>query len=101
MEQSNSSLDLGNLSFFAQVSYFKEFLLYFGTLLLSSFVGAHFTAVMWQEAFCRRSDGGKKGGGHMAASGSVAVCFTVAVAILAKAQKTSLAIPGVWPSPGS
>ena len=30
-----------------------------------------------------------------------AVCFTVAVAILAKAQKTSLAIPGVWPSPGS
>ena len=59
------------MSFFARPGYFKEFLLYFGTLLLSSFVGATFCwGGMWQGAFCRVG-GGKKGvTGHMASTGT-------------------------------
>ena len=69
-------------SFFARPHYFKEFLLYFGTLLLSSFVGA---------TFCL---------GHVAgrilqgvAKRRVAIWQAVAVAEVAKAQKTTPGIP--------
>ena len=78
-------------SFFAQPHYFKEFLLYFGTLLLSSFAGA---------TFCRghvaRSilQGGKKG---RVARWQLAA---VAEAEVAKAQKTTLASLNSGPACG-
>ena len=61
-------------SFFARPPhYFKEFLLYFGTLLCRPVLlgRAHFAGpAMWRGAFCRRAK--KWQGGHMAAGAAVA-----------------------------
>ena len=82
------------LAFFARPHYFKEFLLYFGTLLLSSFVGATFC---WGHVARSILQGGKKG--------RVAIwqLAAVAEAVVAKAQKTSpaslISDPAWWSAP--